>query len=127
MNPFDKSITQLDVALMRRFDHIQLRPSSETVASFLQAATMFTPEQVGIVTSWFDNLQNPSLLPFGIGHTYFKDVRTPEQLAVIWRHRMLPYCESVLELEPQKLENIKRMFKAMYARLLGQDQVGETP
>jgi hypothetical protein len=33
---------------------------------------------------------------------------------------MLPYCESLLELEPQRLENAKRSFEAMYRTLVGQ-------
>lgn len=125
MNPFDRSITQLDLALIRRLDHIDLRPSSEILASFLEDSAL-TSDQIDRVIKWFEALQN--ILPVdsgGIGHTYFKDVARPDQLRLVWQYRMLPYCESILELEPQKLEHTKKRFEAMYRSVVGQETVGE--
>ncbi|HEY2584596.1 MAG TPA: AAA family ATPase [Tepidisphaeraceae bacterium] len=118
MNPHDKSITQLDVALVRRFDHIDLKPSSEILQSFLEKSEGFTADQITRILKWFEALQN--LLPFGVGHTYFKDVKNPEQLQTIWQYRVLPYCEAVLELEPDKLEDVRRSFDGMYKAVVGQ-------
>jgi MoxR-like ATPase len=120
MNQFDRSITQLDLALVRRLDHIDLKPSGETLASLMENAE-FTSEQIDRIVSWFENLQ--TILPAssgGIGHTYFKDVKRSDQLPLIWQYRMVPYCESLLELEPQRLDNAKRSFEAMYRALVGQ-------
>jgi MoxR-like ATPase len=116
MNLADKSITQLDLALHRRFDHIDLQPSAEAVEMFLQRSSEFSPEQVDHVSKWFVTLQRL----VQIGHTYFKDVVHPEQIRTIWHYRMLPYCEAVLELDPPKLENVRRSFDAMYKALVGQ-------
>lgn len=122
MNLADRSITQIDLALMRRFDHIDLNPSAELVELFLQRSGEFTPEQVDRVSKWFVTLQRF----VQIGHTYFKDVVHPEQIRTIWHYRMLPYCEAVLELDPQKLENVRRTFDAMYKALIGQaEEEGE--
>lgn len=120
MNEFDRSITQLDLALIRRLDHIQLKPSSELVTSFLEAGE-FTVEQIDRIVQWFEALQ--TILPSesgGIGHTYFRYVTRPDQLQLVWEYRMLPYCEAILELEPEKLTNAKRSFDAMYKEILGQ-------
>lgn len=114
MNPYDHSVTQLDAALVRRFDHINLPPSTEKVGEFLEAAGVFTSAQVSRVQEWFDILQR-LLLPQGIGHTYFKDVRKLEHLQSIWRYRMLPVCESALELEQPKLQRVRETFDSMYA------------
>lgn len=119
MNQFDRSITQLDLALTRRFDHIDLKPDSETVEGFLQSGGNFTPKQVARVSKWFDDLQK-LLEPSGIGHTFFKDVSRPDQLRLIWHYRMLPYCESLLELEPARFANVKGSFEGMFRAITGQ-------
>lgn len=114
MNPHDRSITQLDMALMRRFDHIDVLPSKEKVTEFLNAAGMASAE-ANTVADWFDDVQK--LLPFGIGHTYFRDVGDVTTLNTVWRFRIKPFAESVLELEPEKLEGIEKSFEALQARL----------
>ena len=122
MNQFDRSITQLDLALTRRFANIDLKPDTSQVEAFLQSGAGFTPAQVGRVCKWFDALQ--SLLPYGIGHTYFKRVVRPADLKTAWHHFMLPYCESVLELEPPRLDDVRRSFDAMYRAVTGQGDGG---
>jgi 5-methylcytosine-specific restriction endonuclease McrBC GTP-binding regulatory subunit McrB len=124
MNQFDRSITQLDLALVRRLDHIDLKPSGETLAGLLENSSL-TSEQTDRLVAWFEDLQ--TILPSssgGIGHTYFKEVKRPDQLPLIWQYRMLPYCESLLEFETQRLENAKRSFEAMYRALVGQASDG---
>jgi len=120
MNQTDRSITQLDLALFRRFDHVDLEPSSEAVQKFLEASGGFTPDQIDRVVKWFESLQR--ILP--IGHTYFKDARTPEQIHMIWQYRMKPYCTAVLELEPEKLEVVGKTFEVMYKGLIGRIETG---
>jgi 5-methylcytosine-specific restriction enzyme B len=125
MNEFDRSITQLDLALVRRLDHIQLKPSSEQVEAFLEDGE-FSSQQIERIVEWFEGLQR--ILPSasgGVGHTYFKNVKRPEQLELMWDYRMLPYCEAVLELEPEKLNNAKRSFSSMYRAVLGQRDMGD--
>ena len=123
MNPFDRSVTDLDMALVRRFDHIDLKPQSEWVARFLSAGGGFSEAQVGRVVRWFDDVQ-ALLAPQGVGHTYFKDVERLEQLRVIWRYRILPYCGSALDIDEATIANLTRSFDAMYADVVGQQGVG---
>lgn len=124
MNPHDRSTTQFDIALVRRFDHIDLEPDAEIVEQFLASTearpTEFKPEQVSRVVTWFESLQQ-ILKPVGIGHTYFKDIKTPEQLHTIWKYRLLPYCENVLELEPVRLTGAKNSFDKMFKEVIGQE------
>jgi len=114
MNPHDRSITQLDMALMRRFDHIDVHPSKEKVGDFLTGAGMDSA-QSKLIVDWFDDIQ--SLMPFGIGHTYFVGIGNVATLSTIWRFRILPFAQSVLELEPDKLENVAKSFESLEARL----------
>lgn len=117
MNPHDRSITQLDMALLRRFDHIDIQPSKEMVSQFLLEAGMGSQEAEFII-QWFDQLQN--LLPFGIGHAYFLNIGDIGKLGLLWRYRILPFCESILEFEQERLEDIRRSYKSLERRLRGQ-------
>jgi 5-methylcytosine-specific restriction protein B len=118
MNQYDRSITQLDLALSRRFASIDLKPSSERVEEFLQKDGGFSQAQIDRVVKWFDALQN--LVPNGIGHTYFTKVKQPHQLRLVWQYWMLPYCEMVLELEKAKLTDVKNSFEGMMRGVMGQ-------
>ncbi len=118
MNQHDRSVTQLDMAMLRRFDHIDILPSKDRVGEFLQKAGM-PAEQATLVVDWFDSMQK--LMPFGIGHTYFLNVGDIARLSTIWRYRIHPFCESVLEFEEAKFNNVKASFEALRKRLLGQN------
>jgi hypothetical protein len=116
MNPHDRSITQLDMALLRRFDHIDITPSKEKVEEFLLAAGL-DATRTSAVVEWFEQLQQ--LMPFGIGHTYFLGIADTAKLAAVWRYRILPFCESVLEFEPERLDHVRSSFLALQRRLGG--------
>lgn len=116
MNPHDRSITQLDMALLRRFDHIDIAPSSQAVDQFLQVAGM-PADQSSIVVGWFNTLQK--ILPYGIGHTYFRNVGDIGRLLSVWKYRILPFCENVLEFEPEQLKHVKDSFESARSKLFG--------
>lgn len=121
MNPHDRSITQLDMAMLRRFDHVDIHPSKERVQEFVETAGM-KPEHASLVVGWFDVLQR--MLPFGLGHTYFLNVGDMGRLSAVWRYRISPFCESVLAFEPDRLEDVKRSFESLQRRLRGQEVAG---
>jgi 5-methylcytosine-specific restriction protein B len=114
MNPHDRSITQLDMALLRRFDHVDVQPSVEQASAFLQKAGMGNSE-ADLVLEWFEKLQQ--LLPFGIGHAYMLGVGDVAKLGLVWRYRILPFCENILEFEPARLDGVKQSFGALERRL----------
>lgn len=114
MNPHDRSITPLDMALLRRFDHVDVPPSPEVVMDFLAAAGMDNAK-ANIVGGWFEQLQ--SILPFGLGHTFLLNVGDVGQLGLVWRYRILPFCQSVLEHEPERLAAVKSSYEALEQRL----------
>ena len=116
MNPHDRSITQLDMALLRRFDHVDVPPSAELANQFMQDAGM-APEKAELVTEWFNTLQK--LLPFGLGHTFFRHVGDEGRLGLVWRYRILPFCQSILEFEEDKLNDVVRSYDALVNRLRG--------
>jgi 5-methylcytosine-specific restriction protein B len=114
MNPHDRSITPLDMALLRRFDQIEIPPNGETATDFLVEAGM-SVSHAALVADWFGTLQG--LLPFGIGHTFFLNVSDEGKLGMVWRYRILPFCELILEYEPQRLSDVKQSYEALERRI----------
>ena len=114
MNPHDRSITQLDMALLRRFDHIDIEPSPELAREFLESAGM-AHNRAELVVEWFLTLQR--LMPFGLGHTFFRGVSDEGKLGLMWRYRILPFCRAILEFEPERLQDVTASFEALRARL----------
>ena len=118
MNQHDRSITPLDMAMLRRFDHINILPSKDRVEEFLSSAGM-NPSSVNLVCDWFDDLQR--IVPTGIGHTYFLNVGDSSTLSTVWRYRILPFCESILEFDQDSLTNVRQSFQSLRRKLQGQE------
>lgn len=119
MNPHDRSVTQLDMALLRRFDQIDISPSTEMVSSFVSDAG-FPPARSRVICEWFEQLQR--IVPFGIGHTFFKGVGNIATLEIMWRYRLLPYCQSLLEFEPAQLSALTRGYESVQHKLRSEPQ-----
>jgi len=115
MNPFDRSITALDMAMLRRFDHVEVPPDSDRVSEFLRGAGMHEAG-VPLIAAWFDELQR--FLPHGLGHTFFRDVADSARLGVIWRYRIQPFCRAILEHDAARMKNLEDSYAALHSRLV---------
>src|ERR1039457_2991485 len=65
MNPYDRSVSHIDAAFVRRFDHIDVEPSREILESMIEKG-VFSAAQVEIIGTWFVEAQK--MLPIGLGH-----------------------------------------------------------
>lgn len=115
MNPHDRSVAQMDSALIRRFDHIEIPPSREVAEELLSQSDYFSSDGVSAIGDWFEKLQD--LAPGGLGHSYFVDVRNLEHLTLIWRYRMKPMIQSSLEFGNVSMRDIEASFNALVQRL----------
>jgi 5-methylcytosine-specific restriction enzyme B len=118
MNPFDRSVTQVDA--VRRFDHIDIEPSGEVVREMLETDSAFTQKQIDLIVKWFENAQN--MLEIGLGHAFFKDVTDIDKLKLVWKYRIWPTAETILELSPANRENFVSSFDALIVRLEGESK-----
>ena len=73
------------------------------------------PDRARLVVDWFSTLQR--LMPFGVGHTFFRGVSDEGELGLVWRYRILPFCKAILEFEPERLEGVTASFEALRTRL----------
>jgi 5-methylcytosine-specific restriction protein B len=116
MNPYDRSVSHIDAAFVRRFDHIQIDPSREVLEDMLEGSGL-PLAQIEIIGNWFDEAQK--LLPIGLGHAVFADVKNVDTLKTIWRYRIRPTAESLMESNPTRREDFSKSYDAMIRRLEG--------
>ncbi|MGS1012300.1 McrB family protein [Rhodanobacter sp. UC4450_H17] len=117
MNPYDRSVTQVDAAFVRRFDHIEVAPSREVAEELLESSAGFTPAQITEIGQWFETVQR--MVPFGIGHSFFADVKNLEHLKLVWRYRMKPTAGQAIELNDGAIDNLAASFGALIRRIEG--------
>jgi hypothetical protein len=116
MNPFDRSVSHIDAAFVRRFDHIDVEPSREVLESMLEKGA-FSAAQIEIIGAWFVEVQK--MLPIGLGHALFAEVTDIDTLKTIWRYRIRPTAEALMETEPARREDFVKSYDAMIRRIEG--------
>lgn len=83
MNPNDRSVINMDDALIRRLRQVEVPASGRALEQILEDAGM-RPELIGEVTSWFMGL--PSDAPFG--HGLFAGVSDEVGLHHVWHEQL---------------------------------------
>ena len=84
-NPYDRSVTELDDAMLRRFWVIEFEPDSAFLQSYLREHAV--EDDTIRRTMRFFNILNERL-PYGYGHTSFLRVRSVDDLAAVWLGRV---------------------------------------
>lgn len=84
-NPYDRSVTDLDDALLRRFWVIEIEPDGAILKNHLQSEGV--PDSVINRTMHVFEILNQKF-PNGFGHTNFLRVRSVDDLAKVWSGRV---------------------------------------
>ena len=83
MNTLDKSTVDIDFAFMRRFKFFEVPPSTENLRKILKENKM-EDDLIEKVVSVFEKIQGI----FPLGHAYFKDAKTKNDLKLLWEHQL---------------------------------------
>lgn len=101
-NPYDRSVTDLDDALLRRFWVIELEPSALVLREALQTAEV----EAGLINRTVRLFEILNLsFPTGFGHTNFLNVRQPEDLVHVWNARAKMGLKRTLFHDPERRES----------------------
>jgi hypothetical protein len=103
-NPFDRSVTDLDDALLRRFIVIMMEPDRAFLERYLQSLGV-EARVLSRTLRLFDILKGA--FPAGFGHTNFLKVRTIEDLAEVWTGRVQLGLQRTLFHDPQRYNALK--------------------
>ena len=88
MNTADRGITQLDTALRRRFDFIEMMPNPELVEGDIEGVN-----GKDLLVAINRRIKAKLDREHQIGHTYLIDVKTIDDLATVFQHRILPLLQ----------------------------------
>ena len=108
MNPYDRSVTDIDAAMLRRFGVIKMDPSEAMLRSLTQANGL-DHAVIERLAVFFRYCQEQ--VPFGgLGHAYFAHVSNQRQLEHVWQYSIEPLFESMLRHEPGTMAGLRSEF-----------------
>jgi len=107
MNPYDKSVVDLDAAMERRFDVIELPPNVNTLTYFLRSNDV-AGEMIGKVVTFFNRLN--SLSDHGFGHTYFKNLKEEEDFILLWNHKFRFQLEKMFRFKEDAYKEVRDLY-----------------
>lgn len=108
MNPYDKSVSDLDAAMERRFEVVPLEPDTEILKQLVTAAGMEAP-QMGRVITFFNEANKKC--PHGFGHTYFLNTKDQNDLIRIWNHKLRFMFQKMFRFEQHVYDDMKEAYK----------------
>jgi len=103
-NPFDRSVTDLDDALLRRFVVIMMEPDKVFLESYLKERGVEN-RVLSRTLRIFDILTEA--FPAGFGHTSFLKVESIDDLADVWTGRVQLGLQRTLFHDRQRYEALK--------------------
>ncbi|QYN02367.1 AAA family ATPase [Pseudomonas protegens] len=106
MNPWDRGIEELDLALERRFAKLSFEPDVERLKSHLVQTSL--PEKVRdrLVQFFYLVSRNQNKL-CNLGHAYFLKVYDVESLKRLWINQLSFHFQRVLKNDPDQLATIE--------------------
>jgi len=113
MNPWDKGVDELDVALERRFAQIDMLPSSAALRNIL-AAKEVAPSFIDRVVRFFEALQKLDDEMVHLGHAYFSNCVDEASARRAWEFRLRPFFKKACRLDKAMLDNITRMWSEAF-------------
>lgn len=127
MNPWDRGVDDLDVAMERRFATVDFPPDPEVLAKHLEGTSLTEAVRSGLL-KFFSALQKQDNDQCRIGHAYFNYVSDEASLERLWRFRLLPHFKRASRLDRGLLQKLEGMWRSMVlSQKTGQanDSVGE--
>ena len=110
MNPWDKGIDELDIALERRFAQIDLHPDAKTLRMLLVERGA-SSDFAGRLVDFFERLQKLPLETVHIGHAYFLQCVDLATAKEVWAFRLRPTFRRACQLDPAILETIEENWR----------------
>jgi len=113
MNPNDRSVSAVDVAMQRRFEVIRMLPNDTILEGLLQQNDM-APELIQRVLAFFTVCQE--VMPHGgLGHAYFVGAKDKLTLERLWTYKLEPLFAQELQFVPDDLARIVSAYGILMA------------
>jgi 5-methylcytosine-specific restriction protein B len=109
MNPWDKGVDDLDIALERRFAQIDMLPDVDALREILTKKGS-APEFIGIIAEFFSSIQKLDDEMVRLGHAYFGNCVDPVSSHAIWKFRLHPFFKKACRLNRDLLSRIEQLW-----------------
>lgn len=130
MNPWDKGVDELDVALERRFAQIDMPPSADALKGMLLKKGA-EEDFVERILTFFRGIQRLDDEMVRLGHAYFSMCVDEQSARRVWNFRLNPFFRKACRLDKEMFDNINRMWLRVSPPIGvergGQEQGDEVP
>ncbi|WP_315265539.1 McrB family protein [Pseudomonas fragi] len=106
MNPWDRGIDELDLALERRFAKISFEPNVELLKEHLATTSLSEEIKDRLVQFFYLASRHPNKL-CNLGHAYFLKIHDDESLNRLWTNQLSFHFQRVLRNDPDQLATIQ--------------------
>ncbi len=109
MNPWDKGVDEMDIALERRLAQIGMPPRPDVLQRLLLqkgAAPEFVEKIVGFLRTVLQSDDEMTHL----GHAYFTQCTDEASARRVWNFRLLPFFKKATRLDKEAMSNINRQW-----------------
>lgn len=113
MNPWDKGVDELDIALERRFAQIDLLPNGDDLRNLLKDKGT-ADDLIDRVVGFFETIQKLDDEMLHLGHAYFLNCVDEISARSVWDFRLLPFFRKACRLDRPALDKISRSWKAAF-------------
>jgi MoxR-like ATPase len=110
MNTIDRSTTDLDFALRRRFYFFEVPPRVDWLEQILAKNAVDDALKESIKGAF---IRTQPIYP--LGHAYFKDVGTAEDVRMLWGHQLRPLLEQYFEFDPGNVSRIEQLYAPIWS------------
>jgi 5-methylcytosine-specific restriction protein B len=108
LNPLDRGVDDMDVALERRFAHVEMMPSVEKLREIL-VENGLAADRIESVVRFFEQVQKSPNPMCHLGHAYFLHAEDERSLLRLWDMQLKHFFSRACRNDPdefKKLENI---------------------
>ncbi|MFQ8434115.1 AAA family ATPase [Amaricoccus sp. W119] len=105
MNPWDKGVDELDVALERRFAQINMPPSPAALRTILHEKKV-DPALIDRLVEFFEAVQKQRDEMVHIGHAYLANCVDEASTRRAWEYRLLPFFKKACRLDDDMLTDL---------------------
>lgn len=112
LNPFDKSVIELDDAMDRRFERLSFDPDVKILVSLLKKNGV-TDALIDKISKYFIDINK--LTRHGLGHTLFLSIKDNTSLDRLWKRKLHFIFEKAFRFDTDLYDKAKQGYLTLYS------------
>jgi len=113
MNPFDRGVDEVDIALERRFAKIRMEPDVGILRKIL-TQNGASEDLQGRLAEFMQSLESNNNPLSRAGHAYFVSVTDEDSARRLWEHQLQFFFEKAFRLDPEGLKAVRKKWEDLF-------------